>query len=326
MKAWNTKEGFQEMNRLGKSRRAFLSIISFDKSEILLAPLETIQGDTCEYAFPALTNSDFTRNNETAPKITALSFPKSDFNKAFNTVMHHIQQGDTYLCNLSFEIPLENAIDLKTIFQKSAAKYKLRYRDNFVCFSPEIFVRISNRIIKTYPMKGTIDANLPNAEAQLLSDPKEKAEHYTITDLLRNDLSRISEEIKVTKFRYIDKISSAQSNLLQSSSEISGVCKANWHETIGDIMDKLLPAGSISGAPKKKTIEIINKTETHKRGFYTGVCCLFDGESLDSFVLIRMITKQNGKYTYKSGGGITSFSTPEREYQEILQKIYVPIS
>ncbi|MDA3911255.1 MAG: aminodeoxychorismate synthase component I [Bacteroidales bacterium] len=326
MKAWNAKEGFQEMNRLGKAKRPFLSIISYDKSKILLSPLEAIDSETCEYAFPALSNSNFTLNNDPIPKLTHSPLSKSDFNKAFEIVMHHIRQGDTYLCNLSFEIPLQNTPNLNTIFHKSFAKYKLRYRDEFVCFSPEIFVRISNREIKTYPMKGTIDAKLPDAESQLLSDPKEKAEHYTITDLLRNDLSRIAEEIKVTKFRYIDKISSAQSSLLQSSSEISGICKSNWKEEIGNIMNRLLPAGSISGAPKKKTLEIINKAETHERGYYTGVCCLFDGESLDSFVLIRMITKQNAKYTYKSGGGITSFSNPEKEYQEILQKIYVPVS
>ncbi|MEA1874249.1 MAG: aminodeoxychorismate synthase component I [Bacteroidota bacterium] len=325
MKAMTGNAGFQEMNQLGKAKRPFLAIISYDKSKILISPLENIDTKMCEYTFPALSNSHYTLTNETAPKLKYTPLSKSKFNKAFDIVMRHIQQGDTYLCNLSFEIPLQEDPDLNEIFRNSVAKYKIRFREDFLCFSPEIFVRIANQEIKTYPMKGTIDANLPDAEDQLLSDPKEKAEHYTITDLLRNDLSRIAKDVNVTKFRYIDKISSAQSNLLQSSSEISGICKTNWQSEIGNIMNRLLPAGSITGAPKKKTMEVIAESETHNRGFYTGVCCLFDGKTLDSFVLIRMITKQNGQYTYKSGGGITSFSDAEKEYQEILQKIYVPV-
>ncbi len=326
MKTWNRKEGFQELNRLGKAKRPFLSIISYDKSKILLSPLEDIDSKTCEYAFPALSNSNYQSIQDAVPRLKYSPLSKTTFNKAFDIVMRHIRQGNTYLCNLSFEIPLHDTPDLKTIFNNSSAKYKIRYQDEFVCFSPEIFMRIANWQIKTYPMKGTIDASLPNAAEQLLTDPKEKAEHYTITDLLRNDLSRIADEVKVTKFRYLDKITSEQSSLLQSSSEISGACNTNWQAEIGNIMNRLLPAGSISGAPKKKTLEIIAEAETHQRGFYTGICCLFDGESLDSFVLIRMITKNNRKYSYKSGGGITSFSDPEKEYQEILQKIYVPVS
>jgi len=326
MKAMSGNAGFQEMNRLGKSKQPFLAIISYDKSKLLISPLASIDNSVCEYKFPALSNFHETCTNESVPELNYTPLSKTNFNKAFDIVMRHIQQGDTYLCNLSFEIPLRESPDLNAIFHQSVAKYKIRYRDELLCFSPEIFVRIANRKIKTYPMKGTIDADLPNAEAQLLSDPKEKAEHYTITDLLRNDLSKIADDVKVDKFRYIDKISSAQSSLLQSSSEISGMCKTNWQSEIGDIMNQLLPAGSISGAPKKKTMEVIAEAETHSRGFYTGVCCLFDGETFDSFVLIRLITKQNGQYTYKSGGGITSFSDAEKEYQEILQKIYVPIS
>lgn len=326
MKAWQGKAGFKEMNRLGKGNQAFLAIIPFDKSEVHLSKLENISKKDCEYAFPALTNSEFTGKPKIPEQLNFTPPDKQAFHKAFQLVKKHINQGDSYLCNLSFEVPLNNPLSLATIFHQSHAKYKLRYKDEFVCFSPEIFVRINDNIASTYPMKGTIDATVKEAKMTLLKDEKEIAEHYTITDLLRNDLSRIAEQVRVEDFRYIDEIKSSQQNILQTSTKISGTCKANWQSEIGDMLDKMLPAGSISGAPKQKTIEIINQAETHHRGFYTGVACLFDGYNLDSFVMIRMIVKRKGKFYYKTGGGITSMSEEHKEYQELIQKIYVPVS
>ena len=86
----------------------------------------------------------------------------------------------------------------------------------------------------------------------------------------------------------------------------------------------MLPAGSISGAPKNKTLEIINNVENHKRGYYTGIFGFFDGESFDSAVTIRYIEKFKKKYYYKSGGGITYNSRLDDEYKELINKIYVP--
>ena len=98
----------------------------------------------------------------------------------------------------------------------------------------------------------------------------------------------------------------------------------NWQNNIGSLLEKLLPAGSISGAPKKKTIEIINAAETHYRGYYTGIAGYFDGENIDTCVLIRLIENTNNGLIYKSGGGITCNSNPILEYQELIQKIYIP--
>ena len=92
-----------------------------------------------------------------------------------------------------------------------------------------------------------------------------------------------------------------------------------------EILLKLLPAGSICGAPKKKTLEIISKYETYERGYYTGVFGIFDGNNLHSAVMIRFIEKSDGKFIFKSGGGITSLSDPMDEYQELIDKVYVPI-
>jgi para-aminobenzoate synthetase component 1 len=137
-------------------------------------------------------------------------------------------------------------------------------------------------------------------------------------------LNRVAKNVRVERFRYIDKIKTDRKDLLQVSSEIRGDLPRNYHESIGTILESMLPAGSISGAPKKKTCEIINYVETHHRNFYTGVAGYFDGKSLDSFVMIRFIENREDHYFFKSGGGITSLSKAASEYEEMIDKIYIP--
>ena len=149
--------------------------------------------------------------------------------------------------------------------------------------------------------------------------------HYTVVDLLRNDLSMVADEVQVNEFQRIDFIKTKQKNLYAMSSEISGKLKPDFQNKIGSVIKTLLPAGSILGAPKAKTLEIILEAETYERGFYTGVCGWFDGKNLDSCVMIRFIEKENGKMYFKSGGGITHLSNLVDEYQEMKNKIYVPI-
>ncbi|NLN13588.1 MAG: aminodeoxychorismate synthase component I, partial [Arcobacter skirrowii] len=105
---------------------------------------------------------------------------------------------------------------------------------------------------------------------------------------------------------------------------ISGNLDDNWSDNLGDILLALLPAGSITGTPKKSTIDILKKVENYNRGFYTGIFGVFDGKNLQSFVLIRFIEKIDGEFFYKSGGGITSDSRVEDEYKELIDKIYLP--
>jgi len=216
-------------------------------------------------------------------------------------------------------------LSLSEIFLRSQARYKLLMKKGLVVYSPEIFVQIQDGKIKSFPMKGTIDASIPDAEAIILADKKEKAEHATIVDLIRNDLNLVATNVKVERFRYVERIKTQQKDLLQVSSEITGILPTNYAEEIGDILMKLLPAGSISGAPKKKTVEIIQAAEGQERGYYTGVFGYFDGKNLDSGVMIRYIEKGENGLNYRSGGGITTFSDCEKEYQELLDKIYVPI-
>lgn len=174
-------------------------------------------------------------------------------------------------------------------------------------------------------MKGTIDASIPNAEQQLMDDEKEKAEHATIVDLIRNDLSIVSKCVRVQDYRYVQHIHNARGGILQTSSQVVGDLDSDFKTRIGTILMDLLPAGSISGAPKQKTVEIIQKFEIRPRNYYTGVFGYFDGKELYSSVMIRCIQKHQGMFYYHSGGGITSQSNVTNEYKELAQKVYVPI-
>jgi para-aminobenzoate synthetase component 1 len=248
-----------------------------------------------------------------------------NYKKAIEQVKEEIKKGNTYLLNLTFQTRLEGDIDLEEIFYLSRAPFKLHVKDKFVCFSPERFVKIQNNQISTYPMKGTIDAKIPNAKQSILENEKEMSEHTMVVDLLRNDLGIVASDVRVEKFRYIDKINAGDKELLQVSSKITAKLNDSWHDNLGKIITSLLPAGSISGTPKKKTVEIIKKIENYDRGFFTGIFGYYDGNSLDSAVMIRFIEKTNDGYVYKSGGGITIDSNDLSEYEEMKDKVYVPL-
>lgn len=243
----------------------------------------------------------------------------------FDTVKNELQLGNSFLINLTQPTRVRTNLTLPEIYEKGTAKYKLWLKDQFTVLSPETFVQIRNGFIYSYPMKGTIDATIPNAEEAILNDKKEKAEHATIVDLIRNDLSMVAENVEVERYRYIDKLITNKGGLLQVSSEICGKLPENYQSRAGDILFSLLPAGSICGAPKQKTVEIIHKTEGYDRGFYTGIFGWFDGENYDSAVMIRFIEQQNDSLIFKSGGGITYLSDMESEYQELISKVYVQI-
>ena len=249
----------------------------------------------------------------------------STYSNIFSNIKSEFFKGNSYLINLTFPTEINTNRSLSEIFTHSSAKYKLLYKDKFVVFSPETFIKIKNDTIYSFPMKGTIDASIPNAENIILSDEKELAEHITIVDLVRNDLSMVAKDVKVNRFRYIDYISTNNRNLLQVSSEITGKLPKNYRDNLYDIILKLLPASSICGAPKLESMKIIKENEIYNRGYYTGIAGYFDGKNLDSFVMIRFIEKENDKLYYKSGGGITYNSDPIKEYKEMGDKIYVPV-
>jgi len=250
----------------------------------------------------------------------------SRYVEAFRIVMDNARAGNTYLTNLTFPSRLTTNLSLQEIYQFSDARYKLLYKNEFVVFSPETFIRINQGKIYSYPMKGNIDAALPAAKAILLKDEKEMAEHVTIVDLIRNDLSIHAHDVRVEKFRYIDTLETNRKKLLQVSSVISGSLPENYHSILGEIIFSMLPAGSVSGAPKQETLRIIRESEGSPRGYYTGIMGYFDGKDFDSGVMIRFIERQDEAMLYRSGGGITFMSDPQKEYQELIDKIYVPFA
>ncbi len=312
---------FEQMNHFGKQKIPFLFVIDFENQKPLIFPLDKIENDRIHFNVKGKSNILQT-HTENPLEFTKHPISESNYSEAFNKVMTHIQRGDTYLLNLTFPTEIKTNLNLKEIFHITKAPYKLCIDNEFVCFSPETFVKIQNDQIYTYPMKGTIDASIPNAEKELLNDKKELAEHYTIVDLLRNDLSQVANNVNVNKFRYVEKIVTNGKPLLQTSSEISGNLLIN---NLGDIFQKLLPAGSVTGAPKVKTVDIIKNVEKEKRGYYTGIFGLFDGEILDSAVMIRFIAQKENQLFYHSGGGIVSHSNMQNEYNEMVNKIYLPI-
>jgi len=174
-------------------------------------------------------------------------------------------------------------------------------------------------------MKGTRKLSTLMDGKHLLDDPKEQAEHATIVDLMRNDLSQVSKSVTVEDYRYMQIIKSQEQELFQTSSKISGKLTEAYRGKHGSIIDQLLPAGSISGAPKQSTLALITSAEQGSRGYYTGVFGVYDGHQMVSSVLIRYIEHLDDKYYFRSGGGITSRSKCAEEYHELLHKIYVPI-
>jgi len=319
------KDYISKMNQLGKEGKPFIFILDFELKSPIVLPLDEATENGIYFTFNNLKNADIHETDKS--EFTFRKFPVSYqvFKKSFDQVLTEIKLGNSFLTNLTFPTTIETDLTLREIFDRSEAPYKLLFKNKFVVFSPELFITISGRTIASYPMKGTINASIPDAEIKILNDLKETAEHHTIVDLIRNDLSMVSTNVKVEKFRFIDTIKTHDIVLLQVSSEVTGQLPEDYSEHLGDILSKLLPAGSICGAPKIKTLEIINQSEIYDRGYYSGVFGIFDGTDLQSAVMIRFIEKIDEKFIFKSGGGITSLSNPEEEYQELIDKVYVPI-
>ena len=315
----------EKLNKFGFEKEPFLFVLSYDLSKFYIEKLSNLPS-TIKFELNFKEHQKTKTVQENKLEKIPLSF--KEYKKKFDILQNEIKEGNSYLLNLTAKTKIKTALSLEDIYKNTQARFKLRFQnqnENFVCFSPERFVEIKKNKISTYPMKGTIDSSIINAQARILGDLKEMTEHTMVVDLLRNDLGIVGSKVRVDKFRYVEKINAGNKKLFQVSSKISANLQNNWHENIGDILTSLLPAGSITGTPKKKTIEILNKVEDYDRGFYTGIFGFFDGENLDSSVMIRFIEiDKKGELFYKSGGGITCDSNVELEYQELLDKIYLP--
>jgi para-aminobenzoate synthetase component 1 len=319
------KSGFEQINSLTQAGIPYLCIIDFDKSEPLVFPLDRIDASLLLYNINGNSNIQNKKSHTTLSHWDKYPVSSDRYRQAFDRVQHHLHYGDSFLLNLTFPTRVDTNLSLEQIFDISQAKYKLWLKDRFITFSPEPFITIEQGVIASFPMKGTIRISAPDAESIILNDQKEMEEHLTIVDLIRNDLAMIARDIKVDAYRYTETVKTSQSDLLQVSSKISGRILPEYWPNLGDLLQKILPAGSISGAPKKKTIEIIKQVEGYQRGYFTGIVGLFDGQRFDSGVMIRFMEQISGGLIYKSGGGITVNSNWESEYQEMIDKVYVPI-
>lgn len=311
------------LNHFGKEKIPFLFLIDFDKEHFYAKPLAELDTDIF-FSIDKFSNFNAIDSSHYHFYLKKKAINFEHYARAIHRIQEEMRAGNTYLLNFTCETPIEFSASLLDIFLASQAQFKLFFKNQFVTFSPERFIHINQSIIKTYPMKGTIDAAIFQAEEKILADEKEKAEHTMVVDLMRNDLSIVAKKVRVNRFRYVEKINAGDKQLLQVSSEISGILPENWQENLGNILIALLPAGSISGAPKRKTVEIIHAVENYKRGFFTGIFGYFDGQTLDSAVMIRFIEKNGENLVYKSGGGITIDSDVYSEYQEMLDKVYIP--
>ncbi len=313
------------MNRCGKAGKPFLFGVDFELEKGFFVE-DPLKNNEIAFTCGTITNIPPDNSHIPAPRLHICATNADAYRKKFTIVRNGLLHGDSFLLNLTEKTPIHTNLSLEQIFHNSRARYKLLIPGRLVCFSPESFVRIINGNIFSYPMKGTIDATLPDAEKRLIGNHKEECEHYTIVDLIRNDLNRVATGVEVKRFRYVEEIHTLHSHILQTSSEITGRLPHGWQQRLGNLLFELLPAGSISGAPKPATVQLIRQAEGEARGYYTGVFGYFDGRDLDSGVMIRYIEKEGEHYFFRSGGGITINSLANDEYREVLEKIYLPIN
>ncbi|HMM12151.1 MAG TPA: aminodeoxychorismate synthase component I [Bacteroidales bacterium] len=323
MNAWSATESL--INSMASAGTPFLFSFDFGGEESFALPLSQIDPAIMRYQMAGFSNQPAPQpERRTDIRFLRNQLSLSLYQAAFEKVMYHLRRGDSYLLNLTFPVGIETNLSCLQIFEHANAPYKLWLKDRFVVFSPESFITIEGNNIHTYPMKGTISANIPDAGRLLMENRKELAEHYTIVDLLRNDLSMVAGNVRVERFRYLEPIHTLNGTLLQTSTHISGTLPSGWRSNLGTLLVRLLPAGSISGAPKRRTVEIIRQAELDNRGFYTGVMGVFDGSRLYSAVMIRFVEQRSGQLFFRAGGGITVNSRCEEEYNELLQKVALP--
>ncbi len=331
MERYTQQAAIHQINQWARTREPFFFVINFDCTLTLLTPLAKWDPRRLQFHFPKVERVA-TNPQEQIEALYWRSTPPSYtiYQSAFNHLQAQMSRGRSALTNLTFPTPVESNYTLEALFHKSAARYRILVTTDeirFLSFSPEPFIKIEGNYLYTYPMKGTIDATLPHAQQKLLENPKEQEEHHFATTQAKIDLAKVGSDVSITRYRYIERLNTNKAPILQSSSEVRATLPPSYRDHLGELLFTLLPAGSITGYPKEESLQLIREIEQYQRNFYSGVAGLFDGENLESAVLIRFLEEdpQQG-YLFKSGGGITQKSQVADEYQELIQKIYAPIS
>jgi anthranilate synthase component 1 len=262
-------------------------------------------------------------------------FDKEQYCAMVEKAKHHIHEGDIFQVVLSnrLEADVEGSLfDTYSILRKiNPSPYMFYFSSDdgergpfeIAGASPETLVKLENGVLFTFPLAGTRprggtaeeDAAL---EKELLADPKELAEHNMLVDLGRNDLGKISKfgSVEVEKYLSVERFS----HVMHIGSTVRGSIREG--KTALDAIDAVLPAGTLSGAPKIRACEIINKLENNKRGIYGGAIGYigFTG-NMDTCIAIRIAFKKNGKVFVRSGAGIVADSVPEKEFDECNNKM-----
>jgi anthranilate synthase component I len=188
--------------------------------------------------------------------------------------------------------------------------------------SPETLVKLEDGVLHTFPLAGTrkrgkTEQEDLELEKELLADEKERAEHNMLVDLGRNDIGKISDfgTVEVEKYMSVERFS----HVMHIGSTVKGQIRSD--KTALDAVDAVLPAGTLSGAPKLRACEIIDELEDNKRGIYGGAIGYLDFTgNLDTCIAIRLAFQKNGKVFVRSGAGIVADSVPENEFQECINK------
>lgn len=337
--SYDLKNSIEDLSSENSDEINFPDLFFFIPETILILTKNTLQigvlNNEAGDIYQQITSSPQKIENNTAKKLTLKSrFSKEEYLSAVHQIQQHIHRGDCYELNFCQEFFAEECvIDPLNIYQKLselspspfAAFYKLENKF-LMCSSPERYLKRSENKIYSQPIKGTSKRYLQNDEKdkmskhELISSKKETSENVMVVDLVRNDLSKICIEGSVKAEELFGIYSFPQVH--QMISTISGTLKENI--TFTDIIKATFPMGSMTGAPKKRVMELIEKYERTKRGLFSGAIGYIkpDGD-FDFNVVIRSIFyDQTKKYiSIQAGSAITAYSDAEKEYEECVIKI-----
>ncbi len=329
-------EGFKDVDLM-----LFDKVIAFDnfKQKIILIVNIELENLETEYNRALLTlkqMADLIENGtpvkENPGKCTTdfqPLFQKKEYCAMVEKAKHHIREGDIFQIVLSnrmeagFEGSLLNTYRILRTLNPSPYMFYFSSSDMEVAgASPETLVKLEDGVLHTFPLAGTRPrGKTPEEdlalEKELLADPKELAEHNMLVDLGRNDIGKISKfgTVSVEKYHSIERYS----HVMHIGSTVRGEIR-DGQDALSAI-DSILPAGTLSGAPKIRACQLINDLENNKRGIYGGAIGYIDFTgNLDTCIAIRIAYKKNGKVFIRSGAGIVADSVPETEYQECINK------
>ena len=256
-------------------------------------------------------------------------FDREHYCEMVRKAQHHIKEGDIFQIVLSnrlegeYEGSLLNCYRILRMLNPSPYMFYFSGTDVEVAgASPETLVKLEDGVLHTFPLAGTRKTGKTKEEddeleKDLLADEKELAEHNMLVDLGRNDIGKISKFGTVQVERYHEVL--RFSHVMHIGSTVRGEIREDLDAL--DAVDSILPAGTLSGAPKIRACQLINDLENNKRGIYGGAIGYLDFTgNLDTCIAIRIAYKKNGKVFIRSGAGIVADSVPEKEYQECINK------